>query len=75
MTDIFKSADWEADKISMFTALFMGLNLEPETEWRERFRWYAGQRLVEEIFTGDRRFVPAFDIQAEITRRLKTSAD
>jgi hypothetical protein len=63
-------ADREADKLSMLRALFLGLNLDPETEWRERFRWYAGQRLVEELFTGDRRFVPALDVQAEISRRL-----
>jgi hypothetical protein len=70
MSDVFKSADWEADKLSMLRALFLGLTLDPETEWRERFRWFAGQRLVEELFTGDRRFVPAIDVQAEISARL-----
>jgi hypothetical protein len=43
-------------------------------EWEARC-WARIWNAIVSLLTGDKRFVPAFDIQAEITRRLKTSAD
>lgn len=45
--------DAEADKLSLFRAIFMGLVVDPTVEWRERFRWFRGLHIRDQLLSGD----------------------